>query len=120
MSFVCQRCSHAGRYSSWVTARWHSGPTAHRCERCGTAHSCQPGTTPVAIPPPLQGINQAGVLSPWHDARYVPCVIGAFECEWRDGARIRLWWNGVAWTWAGLTVDTSGMTKWRGTWASSS
>lgn len=75
------------------------------------------GTEPVAIPPQLQGIDQAGRLSPWHDARYVPAVVGAFEVEWRDGRRLRLWWNGVAWTWAGKRVATTGMGKWRGTWS---
>ena len=119
MIFQCRRCPHAGRYSSWVTARWHLGPTIQRCARCGTAHSCERGAEPVAIPPMLQGIHVAGRLSPWHDARYVPCVVGAFECEWSDGLRLRLWWNGVAWTWAGQRVDTSTMIKWRGTWAAS-
>ena len=54
MSFQCRRCPHAGRYSSWVTARWHLGPTIQRCARCGTAHSCERGAGPVAIPPMLQ------------------------------------------------------------------
>lgn len=120
MSFRCKRCDHAGRYSDWVTARWHSAPTVQRCERCGTPHACERGDAPVVIGPALCGIERTGLrLSPWVDARYVPYIVGAFECEWRDGATLRLWWDGRAWTWCGKRVDTSTMMKWRGRWAES-
>lgn len=112
----CQRCNHAGRYSTWVTSRWHLEPRIQRCERCGSAHACERGATPSPIGPALQSIAAGGRLSPWIDARYRPYVVGAFECEWRDGLRVRLWWNGSAWTWTGQRVAVGDMMKWRGTW----
>lgn len=55
-------------------------------------------------------------MSPWYDARYAPYRPGWFECEFRDELRVRLLWNGSAWTWCALVVDTSDMVKWRGCW----
>lgn len=90
-----------------------------RCDRCGTPHSCCKGSAASTIGPLLQGTHVPGRLSPWYDARYVPYVVGTFECTFDCGRVLRLWWDGRAWTWAGQRVDTSGMTKWRGTWGMS-
>lgn len=106
--FVCTRCNHTGRYS----ARY----SVHRCGYCGTAHHVPTGG---AIPPELLPICEPGRVSPWHDARYRPYREGVFECEFRDGVRLRLRWNGRAWTWCALVVDTVSMVKWRGTWGES-
>lgn len=117
MSFVCERCGHQQAYCTWVTNRWRDENCMQRCERCGVPHSCAYGREASAISPPLAGIaTPGGKRSPWFDARYRPYVTGVFECEWPDGLRLRLMWDGRAWTWTGLVVDTTRMLKWRGTW----
>ena len=117
--FECQRCGHTGRYSAWVTSRWHLENRMQRCDRCGTAHSCAAGRLTEAIPPALLPIHAGTRLSPWHDARYRPCIIGAFECDFRDIGRRVLYWNGTYWEWGGYRVGVRELYKWRGCWAAS-
>lgn len=111
--FQCERCLRTGRYSSWVMARWRDGNAIQRCDHCGTPHSCAFGRPASAISPPLA---DHGVISPWFDGRYRPYRAGVYECEFRDESRLRLKWDGVAWTWTGLVVDTTELLKWRGKW----
>lgn len=119
MSFQCQRCFKPGTYPAWVTARYHEN-TVHRCDRCGTAHSCRYGRPAEAIPPRLLPIDaDTQRLSPWIDGRYRPYLRGVFECEFRDGTTLRLIWNGRFWQWCGLRVDIMNLVKWRGRWGSS-
>lgn len=115
MNFHCERCYRTGRYPSWVTARWLSN-TVHRCEHCGTAYCVRHGTSPTVIHPELLGIHEHGKLSPWFDPRHRPYRKNVYECEFRDGLRLRLTWNGRAWTWCGLIVDMQDQLKWRGVW----
>ena len=89
-----------------------------RCYYCGTAHSCVAGHQASAITPPLLGIaDPRGVVGAWVDGKYRPCAPGVYECEFRDGTRLRLVWSGDdAWRWTGLVVDTAELLKWRGRW----
>lgn len=114
-AFTCTRCNRTGRYSSWVTARW-SVNTNHRCEYCGTAHCVRRGEQPVAIPPPLLPVTADGRPSPWLDSRFRPITVGVYECEFNDGIRLRLRWDGNHWTWCSLAVNVIPLTKWRGRW----
>src|SRR5690606_12410332 len=115
-SFQCERCLREDRYSTWVTDRWHQQPVVNRCNYCGTAHSCTPSGT-SAITPPLLGIaDPRGVVGAWVDAKYRPYKPGVYDCEFRDGTRLRLVWRGDAWCWTGLVVDTRELLKWRGKW----
>lgn len=118
MIFQCERCQRAGRYSTWVTARWREQNMMQRCDYCGTPHSCAYGRVASAISPPLRDIGDpcTTVISPWCDARYRPYRAGVYECEFRDESRLRLKWDGAAWTWTGLVVDTTELLKWRGKW----
>jgi hypothetical protein len=109
---ICERCQYQQRDRRMQTA---NGNWMQRCERCGTPHSCAVGREASAISPPLLSIGADGVLSPWFDGRYRPCTAGVYECEFRDGLRLRLAW-GSSWTWTGLAVDTSELLKWRGKW----
>jgi hypothetical protein len=87
-----------------------------RCGYCGTTHSCTPAGA-TAITPPLLGIaDTRGVLGAWIDSKYRPCTPAVYECEFRDGTRLRLVWRGDAWCWTGLVVDTRELLKWRGKW----
>ena len=116
--FQCERCLQTGRYSTWVMARWRDGNQMQRCEYCGTPHSCAPGRPASAISPQLTDISDPSttVISPWVDGRYRPYRLGVYECEFRDESRLRLKWDGAAWTWTGLVVDTTELLKWRGKW----
>lgn len=115
-SFHCIRCHRTGRYPSWVTARY-SENTVHRCDYCGTTYCVRYGMVPEVITPPLATIdNPSRVVSPWVDPKYRPYITGDFECEFRDGLRLVLTWNGRHWTWRGLRVDMTDHLKWRGKW----
>mgnify|MGYP000906036567 CR=1 FL=1 len=116
MNFKCERCHRTGRYSSWVTSRWHSENMMHRCDYCGTPHTVAAGRPPEALGLQLVGIadHRAQKYSPWYDHKYRPYATGVFECEFRDGMRLRLMWNGWAWTWTGRRVTDNEMVKWRG------
>lgn len=117
MNFQCERCGLTARYSSWVTGRWRNENAVQRCDYCGTSHSCAYGRAASAITPELVGIaERVPIVSPWHDRRYRPYRAAVYECEFRDGLRLRLKWDGAAWTWCGLTVDVSELLKWRGRW----
>ena len=112
---ICERCGHRSqlRYVLTLNGNW-----MQRCERCGTSHSCAKGREAEAITPPLAGIAdpRTSRVSPWMDARYRPYAPGVYECEFRDGLRLRLVHDGRAWTWTGLVVDTADLVKWRGKW----
>jgi hypothetical protein len=107
--FQCRCCGRAGRYPSWVAARYH----VHRCEYCGVPHHIPGGEV---ISPPLQPVSAKGRLSPWFWRGHAPYVTGVFECEFAHGLRLRLLWSGAAWMWCGQRVDTSELVKWRGVW----
>lgn len=119
MNFICCRCSRAGRYSTWVLARWLSENTVHRCEFCGTPHSVRSDRSPDPIGPELFPVTVEGRNSPWYDAKYRPYNHGVYTCEFADGLRLRLRWDGKVWLWCSQPVDTSTLRKWRGTWAAS-
>lgn len=112
---ICERCHHEQPFRFFATS---NGNWVQRCERCGTPHSCAKGRAAEVISPPLAGIADPRTmrLSPWMDGRYGPYVPGVYECEFRDGLRLRLAWDGSAWTWTGLVVDTTDLVKWRGKW----
>lgn len=112
---ICERCQHEQpfRFMRTPTGNW-----MQRCERCGTPHTCAKGRPAEAISPPLVGIADPRTtrVSPWFDSRHRPYLTGVFECEFRDGLTLRLAWDGSAWTWTGLVVDTTDLVKWRGNW----
>lgn len=116
--FKCERCGLTARYSTWVTGRWRNENMMQRCDYCGVSHSCAYGRPASAIPPMLLGIAdpRSQVVSPWCDGRYRPYRTGVYECMFNNGLTLRLMWNGTAWTWTGLVVDTTGLLKWRGKW----
>lgn len=116
MIFRCERCHYAGRYSTWVTARWRDGNQMQRCERCGSPHSCRYGREASAVNPPLGDIHGPGVLSPWVSSQYRPYRAGTYECEFTTGLQLILVWNGTAWTYNNLVVDMATHRKWRGRW----
>src|SRR5690606_34834416 len=94
MTFQCERCGRAGRYSTWVTARWRNGNTMQRCDYCGEPHSCAYGRAASAIHPPLLSVDQPGILTPWVDRSYKPYKPGTYECEFSDCHALRLQWDG--------------------------
>lgn len=112
---ICERCHYEQpfRFMRTSTGNW-----MQRCERCGTPHTCAKGRPAEAISPPLVGIADPRTtrVSPWFDSRHLPYLTGVFECEFRDGLTLRLVWDGSAWTWTGLVVDTTDLVKWRGKW----
>lgn len=112
---ICERCRYEQpfRFMRTSTGNW-----MQRCERCGTPHTCAKGRPAEAISPPLVGIADPRTtrVSPWFDSRHRPYLTGVFECEFRDGLTLRLAWDGSAWTWTGLVVDTTDLVKWRGKW----
>lgn len=112
---ICERCQHEQPFRFFATS---NGNWMQRCGRCGTSHTCAKGRSAEAISPPLAGIAdpRATRLSPWMDGRYGPYLAAVFECEFRDGTSLRLAWDGRAWTWTGLIVDTTDLVKWRGKW----
>lgn len=113
-AMICERCGHQSRLRQMLTL---NGNWMQRCERCGTSHSCAIDRPASAISPPLVPVATPGCkLSPWIDGRYQPYCTGVFDCEFRDGTRLRLAWDGHTWTWTGLVVDTSELLKWRGKW----
>ena len=114
--FQCCRCSHAGRYSTWVLARWLSENTVHRCERCGTPHTVRSDRAPEALGPVLLPFGKGAKYSPWYDKRHRPWQPGMYQCEFTGGIRLLLRWNGAAWTWCSKPVDMRSHIKWRGDW----
>lgn len=108
--FQCERCHRTGRYMARSDMN-----TAHRCTYCGTTYSVCQGREPSIITPEFDPAG--GRLSPWIAAKYRPYVAGEYECEFRNGLRLVLEWNGQCWVHRGRVVDMVDHYKWRGKWA---
>lgn len=124
--FQCGHCRTYNPFSRFTRMNWNGVKSsdgsikavAQRCGRCGASHGVLRGEAEV-ISPIMMPTSTHGRVSPWYPPEYRPIIEGCYECEFRDGPTLSLYWNG--WYWAVSIVDARRvqvrtMYKWRGVW----